>query len=102
MAQIRLPFPGEDDHTDRLLRTAEFLISRGRLSAACDVLELLDPVLLDPSELEEYIALADEIVARARARRREAQPVAPLPRGRVLAFRPAAPIAPPRSSSSSG
>lgn len=103
MAQFRIPFPGENEHTDRLLRTAGFLISRGRLAAACDVLDMLDPRALEPDELELFIALAEDALQAARAEKalRVIQPVAPSDRGRVLAFRPASTFAASRPSVSS-
>lgn len=86
MAQIRLPFPGEGEHGDRLLRTAAYLIERGRLTAALDVLQLLRGVELLPEQLDELERLAARGGALARAQRAPLRFDPPLPAG-VLAFR---------------
>lgn len=84
------------EHVGRLLNVASCLIRRGRLNAACDVLELAEAEEPTPGQLAVIGALAFRICLLARQRQRPPQPVAPL--APVLPFRARLAIAAPRSA----
>ena len=88
MEQIPLAFPSEEDHADRLLRTAIFLMNRARFEAAFEVLQLAAAERLTSGQqrerddlLERLEGLLDEALSR---RSHDHLPDAA---GRILPFR---------------
>lgn len=97
------PFvPGETDHPDRVLTALRFYLRRGRLTEACDLLEVAEELPLTADQLVQLEHLAGEIVARGeailRVHGRPAPPAATA--GRVLRFRSRRSAAPPRTTAS--
>lgn len=86
--QLPIPFPGEADHTSRLLQTAAFLIGQRRFRAAYDVLELAERGSRTDEETAElralYGLLALSADREARVHRAAAHPEPRL--ARVLSF----------------
>lgn len=67
MDQRRIAFPGEStDHADRLLRTADFLLTQGRLRAACELLKAAEGMTLLPDQEVTLSALADRLLTSSR------------------------------------
>lgn len=86
MRQIPFEFPGEGDHADRLLRTAAYLIDRGRLHAAYEVLELVEALPLEDPCLAELARVADRLADAFRGAKVATAQLAARP-ARVLRFR---------------
>ena len=78
MAQFRIPFPGENEHVERLLKTAESLMRAGSLDAAYQTLVLAEREERVDEETawlhDLYGRLADLADRKALAHRFAAQP----------------------------
>lgn len=85
MAQKTIPFPDGEEHPDRILRTALYLMNRGRYEGAFELLQLaaVEPLTLPQSRhREELLARLEDLLDQAL----DAQALPPAP-GRLLPFR---------------
>jgi hypothetical protein len=81
MKQLSLLSPGEIDHADRQLRTIAYLIERGHLCLASEVVEQLAPANMLPPQERRFEELALELESLL------VHGLEPRPACRVLPFR---------------
>lgn len=103
MGQFRIPFPGEGEHVDRLLTTAEALLAAGQLRAAYEVLVLAEHEQRSDAETARMREVVARLVATAERRAAISRLAAQRdPRlARVLPFSRRASKARPRSARAS-
>lgn len=84
--QQQIPFDGGEGHTERLLRTISYLVDRGQLVLACDLLEFVSALDLSADQRQRLRHAALRLAERAETGQHSHPRRPPLPPCRVLPF----------------